>query len=94
MSRRLATVIEVGNMVNAGRTVTVDPATDICQRNIKLLGMSANPPQSYSEAMALLGRADLPFASLISAELPLSDPRAALNALGGDAIKVVLVAED
>lgn len=93
MSRRLGTVIEVGNMVNAGSQVLVDPATDICQRNIKLLGMSANPPQSYAEAIALLGRADLPFADLITHEVPLTDPREAMRALAGDAVKVVLVAE-
>jgi threonine dehydrogenase-like Zn-dependent dehydrogenase len=92
LSRRLGTVVEVGNMVNAGSEVILDPATDICQRNIRLLGMSANPPRSYSEAMALLGRADLPFAALVTDRVPLDDPRAALTALRGDAIKVVLQA--
>jgi threonine dehydrogenase-like Zn-dependent dehydrogenase len=93
LSRRLGTVVEVGNMVNAGSEVRLDPATDICQRNIRLLGMSANPPRSYAEAMALLGRADLPFASLITDQVPLSEPEAALAALRGDAIKVALVAD-
>ncbi|NJC73419.1 zinc-binding dehydrogenase [Planosporangium thailandense] len=93
LSRRLGTVVEVGNMVNAGSEIRLDPAVDICQRNIRLLGMSANPPRSYAEAMALLGREDLPFASLVTDEVPLSEPEAAFAALRGDAIKVVLVAD-
>jgi threonine dehydrogenase-like Zn-dependent dehydrogenase len=91
--RRLGTVVEVGNMVNAGSEIRLDPAVDICQRNIRLLGMSANPPRSYAEAMALLGRDDLPFASLVTDQVPLSRPEAAFEALRGDAIKVVLVAD-
>jgi threonine dehydrogenase-like Zn-dependent dehydrogenase len=93
LSRRLGTVVEVGNMVNAGSEVRLDPAMDICQHNVRLLGMSANPPRSYSEAMALLGRGDLPFACLITDQVPLSEPEAALTAMGGEAIKVVLVAD-
>jgi threonine dehydrogenase-like Zn-dependent dehydrogenase len=93
LSRRLGTVVEVGNMVNAGSEVRLDPATDICQRNIRLLGMSANPPRSYAEAMALLARPDLPFGSLVTDQFPLSRPEAALDALRGDAVKVVLVAD-
>jgi threonine dehydrogenase-like Zn-dependent dehydrogenase len=93
LSRRLGTVVEVGNMVNAGSEVRLDPAVDLCQRNIRLLGMSANPPRSYAEAMALLARPDLPFASLVTDEYPLDRPEEALAALRGDAVKVVLVAE-
>jgi threonine dehydrogenase-like Zn-dependent dehydrogenase len=93
LSRRLGTVVEVGNMVNAGSQVSLDPAIDICQRNVRLLGMSANPPRSYAEAMALLARADLPFGTLITDRVPQSDPQAALAALRGEAIKVVLVPE-
>jgi threonine dehydrogenase-like Zn-dependent dehydrogenase len=91
LTRRLGTMVEVGNMVNAGSEVRLDPATDICQRNIRLLGMSANPPRSYHEAMALLGRRDLPFASLITDQFPLSQPEAALDAMQRNAIKVTLV---
>ena len=80
-------------MVNVGSQVQIDPASDSCQRNIRLLGMSANPPQSYAEATALLSRTDLPFGRIITEEVPLGDPRAAFRALAGNVIKVVLVAE-
>ncbi|MEN3359044.1 MAG: hypothetical protein V7637_3026 [Mycobacteriales bacterium] len=93
LSRRLGTVVELGNMVNAGGEVRLDPAVDICQRNIRLLGMSANPPRSYAEAMALLARPDLPFATLITDRYPLDRPQEALAALQRDAVKVVLVAD-
>ncbi|PKQ25445.1 MAG: hypothetical protein CVT64_09560 [Actinobacteria bacterium HGW-Actinobacteria-4] len=93
--RRMGTVIEVGNMVNTGTEVLLDPASDICLKNIRLLGMSVNPPQSYAEAMALLSRADIAWDSLITAQMPLSDPKAALRKLAEpDSIKVVLVSSD
>lgn len=92
-TRRLGTVVEVGNMVNTGRTVAIDPAADICQRNIKLLGMSANPPQSYAEAMALLARTDIPFDELVTSTVPLRDAATALDLVTApDSIKVVLTA--
>ena len=92
MVRRLGTVIEVGNMVNTGQTIDVDPAVDICQKNVRLLGMSANPPRSYTEAMALLSRFNhIPFNQIISHCFP---QREAVQALGRlhdpDVVKVIL----
>lgn len=93
--RRMGTVIEVGNMVNTGTEVRLDPASDICLKNIRLLGMSVNPPQSYAEAMALLARDDIDWDGLITARMPLNDPKAALRRLAEpEAIKVVLVSPD
>jgi len=95
MVRRLGTVVEVGNIVSSGETIALDPAADVCQKNVRLLGVAANPPQSYSEAMALLRRHDeLPFADLITSRHDFSHLDDALAALAGDSVKVMLVAED
>lgn len=88
--RRLGTVVEVGNIVPDGTTITVDPAQDVCQRNLRLLGMSFNPPRSYSEAMALLAHHELPFGRLISRSRPFEEADAALRDLAGDVVKIVL----
>ncbi|MGW7825034.1 hypothetical protein ACWGLF_45130 [Streptomyces puniciscabiei] len=63
----MGTVVEAGKIVSTGEGVTVDPALDICQRNIRLLGMSHNPPRSFSAAMALLLRhRSIPFERLLT----------------------------
>lgn len=93
MVRRLGTVIEVGNIVSGDHSVPVDPARDICQRNIRLLGVSFNPPRSYAEAMALLRRHDdIPFDRLITGEYSFDQISLALSALTGDEVKVTLTA--
>ncbi|MCU1424504.1 MAG: hypothetical protein JWM51_795 [Microbacteriaceae bacterium] len=92
--RRLGTVVEVGNIVSEGKTLQIDPAEDICQKNVRLLGVAANPPQSYSEAMALLARHEqLPFERLISSRHSFADLPNALEDLAGDTVKVMLVAD-
>jgi len=92
--RRLGTVVEVGNIVATGEKLTIDPAQDICQKNVRLLGVAANPPQSYSEAMALLARHDeLPFGRLITGRHSFSELPAALADLAGDSVKVMLLAD-
>ena len=92
--RRLGTVVEVGNIVGTGEKLTIDPAQDICQKNVRLLGVAANPPQSYSEAMALLARhVELPFGRLITGRHSFSELPAALADLAGDSVKVMLLAD-
>jgi len=91
---RLGTVVEVGNIVGTGEKLAIDPAEDICQKNVRLLGVAANPPQSYSEAMALLARhGELPFDRLITGRYAFSELPEALADLAGDAVKVTLLAE-
>ncbi|MCX4784385.1 zinc-dependent alcohol dehydrogenase [Streptomyces sp. NBC_01264] len=90
MVRRLGTVVEVGNIISDGTTVLLDPARDVCQRNLRLLGVSFNPPRSYTEGMALLARGDLPFEALITRSRPFEEAMAALDDLSGDVVKIVL----
>lgn len=93
MVRRLGTVIEVGNIISGESTVSIDPARDICQRNIRLLGVSFNPPRSYTEAMALLRQHhDLPLSRLVTDEYSFDQLDLALSALSGDGVKVTLTA--
>lgn len=94
MVRRLGTVVEVGNIVSTGESIPIDPAVQVCQQNVRLLGVAANPPQSYSEAMALLRRHErLPFRELITARRDFAHLGEALDDLAGDSVKVMLVAE-
>ncbi|PRH80368.1 hypothetical protein C6N75_04575 [Streptomyces solincola] len=90
MVRRLGTVVEVGNVVASDTTVPVAPATDVCRRNVRLLGVSFDPPRSFSEGMALLKRKRLPFEELITRTYPFDHVRSAVDDLAGDVVKVVL----
>jgi threonine dehydrogenase-like Zn-dependent dehydrogenase len=93
MVRRLGTVVELGNIVPDGSSITVDPAVDICQRNVRLFGMSFNPPRSYNEAIAMLGRhPEIPFQRLVTHSHPFDRLEAAFQDLAGDAVKVTLAA--
>ncbi|MEV6317363.1 zinc-binding dehydrogenase [Streptomyces sp. NPDC051776] len=88
--RRLGTVVEVGNVVSSGTVIPVDPARDICQASIRLLGVTYNPPRSYAEAIALLSDRTLRFEELITGIYPIREAGAALDALSGDVVKLVL----
>ena len=56
MLRRMGTLIEVGNMVNSGTTVAIDPAKDICSKHARIIGMSANNPGAFDKAFHILKR--------------------------------------
>ncbi len=56
MVRRMGTLIEVGNMVNTGSLVTIDPAKHICGKHARIAGMSANSPKAFDKAFHLLKR--------------------------------------
>lgn len=93
MVRRLGTVVEVGNIVPGDVGVSIDPAKDICQRNVRLFGMSFNPPRSYSEAMAMLRKhPNIPFERLITHSYSFDHLDQAFGDLAGDAVKVTLTA--
>ncbi|WP_435260522.1 zinc-dependent alcohol dehydrogenase [Streptomyces sp. 1222.5] len=93
MVRRLGTVVEVGNVISDGTTIAVDPAHDVCQRNIRLLGVTFNPPRSYAEGIALLSDRTLPFEDLITDTYSVRDAGKAVSALSGDVVKLVLTGE-
>lgn len=56
MIRRLGTLIEVGNMVNTGSYVQIDPARQICGKHARIIGMSANNPGAFNKAFHILKR--------------------------------------
>ncbi|WP_274651024.1 zinc-binding dehydrogenase [Paenibacillus humicola] len=56
MIRRMGTLIEVGNMVNTGSTVAIDPARQICGKHARIIGMSANSAKAFDKAFHLLKR--------------------------------------
>lgn len=58
MLRRMGTMIEVGNMVNTGTMVEIDPARHICGKHATVIGMSANTPSAFNKAFNILKRHD------------------------------------
>jgi threonine dehydrogenase-like Zn-dependent dehydrogenase len=67
MLARLGTLIEVGNMVNQGETIMLDPAKMVCAKHARILGMSANNPSSFNRAFNFLKRHDkIPFHKIFS----------------------------
>ncbi len=56
MLRRMGTLIEVGNMVNTGSTIELDPAKHICGKHARVIGMSANSPGAFDKAFHILKR--------------------------------------
>lgn len=56
MIRRMGTLVEVGNMVNTGSHVSIDPARQICGKHARIIGMSANSPKAFDKAFHLLKR--------------------------------------
>ncbi|MFD5429834.1 zinc-binding dehydrogenase [Streptomyces sp. NPDC127084] len=93
LARRLGTVVEVGNVVSEGVTTPIDVARDVCQKSVRIIGVTFNPPQSYREASALLSDRTLPFEKLITATRPLKRAGTALDDLSGDVIKLVVSGE-
>ncbi|MBY0441064.1 MAG: zinc-binding dehydrogenase [Mycobacteriaceae bacterium] len=93
MVRRLGTVVEVGNIVPGDSGISIDPAVDVCQRNVRLFGVSFNPPRSYSEAMAMLAQhPTIAFERLITHSHSFDNLDLAFQDLAGDAVKVTLTA--
>lgn len=56
MLKRMGTLIEVGNMVNTGTTVALDPARHICGKHATVIGMSANTAGAFNKAFNILER--------------------------------------
>lgn len=93
--RRLGTVVETGNVVNAGETVPLDPAADLCQRSVRLIGMSAIPARSFARARSLLGRhRRIPFSELVTHRFPRHRAMEAIAAMDETAAVKVILAEE
>lgn len=91
--RRLGTVVEVGNTVTPGQKVGIDPCRQICIKNIRLLGLGANPPRTFDKAFSLLKRYKrIPFARLITHHFTIGELDRALEvAEREEAIKITLL---
>lgn len=82
MVRRMGTVVEVGNMVNVGSYVQIDPARHICGKHIRIIGMSANNPSAFDKAFHLLKRhKDIDFTKLYSHICDLDGLEKTLNSI-------------
>lgn len=82
---RLGTLIETGNMVNQGETIAIDPAKKVCAKHARILGMSANNPQSFNRAFNFLKRhKTIPFHKIYSHRTALEGLLDTLKQKGND----------
>jgi len=56
MMRRIGTLIEVGNVVEMGKGVSISPARHICGKHARIIGMGANSANAFDKAFHLLKR--------------------------------------
>ena len=83
MIRRLGTLVEVGNMVNMGHEVSIDPARLICSKHATIIGMSANHPGAFDKAFHLLKRhKTIPFTKIFTHTCSIEGVLDTLKAMG------------
>lgn len=94
MVRVGGTVVEAGAFVDMG-PVAINPNSDICTKNVNVLGIGGETAESYLPAMELMARNldRLPLERFVSHRLPLEQAQQALElAQRDEAMKVVLSA--
>jgi L-iditol 2-dehydrogenase len=92
MARVGGTIVEAGAFVDLG-PVSINPNSDICTRNVSVLGIGGERVESYRPAMELLTRNldKLPLERFVTHRLPLEEAQVALELAQSDAaMKVVL----
>jgi L-iditol 2-dehydrogenase len=92
MVRVGGTVVEAGAFVDMG-PVQINPNSDICTKNVNVLGIGGETAETYKPAMELMARNldRLPLESFVSHRLPLEEAQRALDlAQRDEAMKVVL----
>ena len=76
------TFTEVGHFVNIG-TVEVNPNLHFCRTNLRLEAIWGSRYDHFVRGMAILERMELPFADMVSHQLPLERTADGFNALNG-----------
>jgi L-iditol 2-dehydrogenase len=79
--RRGGTFIELGNFLNTGST-TINPFTDLCFKNVTLLGQWSCPPQSFDVALKLMEMAmqrGIPLEKMVTHRFAIEQAEEALN---------------
>jgi threonine dehydrogenase-like Zn-dependent dehydrogenase len=92
MARVGGTVVEAGAFVDLG-PVEINPNSDICVKNVNVIGVGGETAESYKPSMDLLARnlGNLPLERFVSHQLPLEQAQDALElAQRDEAMKVVL----
>jgi threonine dehydrogenase-like Zn-dependent dehydrogenase len=92
LARTGGVVVEAGAFVDLG-PVGVNPAADVCTRNVTVIGIGGELLSDYAPALELLAANldRLPLERIITHRLPLSDAQAAVELAQRDgAMKVVL----
>jgi L-iditol 2-dehydrogenase len=73
---------EVGHFVDTG-TIEINPNLHFCRRNLRLEAIWGSNYEHFSRGMAILERMELPFADMVSHQLPLERIADGFNALNG-----------
>jgi threonine dehydrogenase-like Zn-dependent dehydrogenase len=92
MARVGGTIVEAGAFVDLG-PVSINPNSDICTRNVSVLGIGGETTEAYLPAMELLARNldKLPLERFVTHRMPLEDAQRAVElAQSDEAMKVVL----
>ena len=82
-------IVEAGAFVDVG-TVPLDPAADICARDVTVIGVGGERAEDYTASLDLMSVSQLPFERVVTHRFGLDDASQALEvAQSGEAMKVV-----
>jgi threonine dehydrogenase-like Zn-dependent dehydrogenase len=93
-ARKGGMYIVTGMFVDTGETVAINPHRHLCAKNIRLIGMTDEPPSGYDPMLKLLDKFSryMPFDRIVTQEFGLGEAAAAMEAAmdTGRSMKVVL----
>lgn len=93
MLRRGGTYLELGNFIDKGVTVPLNPALHICAKNARIIGVTGMPYHAYSKALRIMSRygGKIPFSGLVTHRFRLDEAEEAMKvAMKGESLKVVI----
>jgi len=93
MLRRGGTYLELGNFIDKGVTVPLNPALHICAKNARIIGVTGMPYHAYGKALRVMYKYGdrFPFADLVTHKFGLEDVEEAMRvAMRGKSLKVVI----
>ena len=81
MTRKLGTLVELGCLIDDGRTVALNVARQIVQKDITLYGVKSQPPQDFTKSLrtmeVLAGRFDI--ARIVTHKFPIEEAQKGID---------------
>lgn len=93
MLRKGGTFLELGNFIDKGITVPLNPAVHICSKNARIIDITGMPYPAYGSALKVMQRYNnkIPFEKLVTHKFRLEEAeRAMKTAINGRCLKVVI----